>query len=78
MREPKVSTENDIWNKKNGLRITVHTLHDGFSAGNMYSIEHARILAKKLNDACDEVEAESQVCKEAFLSLGRNLGYISS
>jgi hypothetical protein len=75
-REPKVCVESSCWHKENGLRLVVHSLHDGFKNGNMYSVAHARILALKLNEACDEVENENRFCKEAFLNLGKKLGFI--
>ena len=78
MEKPRVKINNDSWNRGNGLRITVRTGHDGFSRGSMYSVEHARYLAKLLNEACDEIESEHGICKSAFLDLGKKLGFIDS
>lgn len=78
VKKPRVKINNSLWNRQNGLRITVRTLHDGFSKGRMYSVEHARYLAKLLNEACDEIEREPGLCKEAFLELGRKLGFIEN
>lgn len=77
INEPRVSINHDLWNLKNGLRITVHSQHDGYSRGHMWSIKHARYLAKELNAACDELEKHSS-CKELFLKFGREMGFIDS
>lgn len=57
-RFPRVTTNDEKWHIDNGLRITVHTLHDGFRTGSMYSVDHARYLAAELNKACDRIEQE--------------------
>ena len=48
----------------------------GFKVGRMYSVEYARGLANKLNQACDDVEKERSTAKEVFLDLVRKLGFI--
>jgi hypothetical protein len=56
LRYPRVTTNDEEWHINNGMRITVHTLHDGFITGSMYSVDHARYLAAELNKACDKIE----------------------
>jgi hypothetical protein len=75
-RNPQVTTNHSKWNRENGLRITVKTLHDGFKTGRMFSVEHARGLASKLNQACDDVESEHGSAKQLYLDMGRKLGFI--
>lgn len=58
-RKPRVTTCSDDWNRANGLRIIVHSLHDGFASGHMYTVMHARYLARELDAACDVVEREA-------------------
>ena len=57
-RYPTVITNDEEWHINNGMRITVHTLHDGFRTGSMYSVDHARYLAAELNNACDKIERQ--------------------
>jgi len=75
-RKPEVKIEQSEWKRENGLRITVKTLHNGFTNGKMYSVEHARDLANKLNQACDDIESENGMAKQLFLDAGRKLGFI--
>jgi len=72
MSKPIININRSSWHKTNGLRITVKTEHDGFCTGQMYSVEDARYLAKELNKACDEIEAEGSMCKKQFINLGKN------
>ena len=74
--KPRVNIENDSWNKRKGLRITIRSLHDGFMQGNMYSVTDARYLATEINKACDRVEKEESTTKSAYMELGRKLGFI--
>ena len=81
MRTPIVRINNQSWHKLNGLRITTITGHGG--GDNMYSIADARELSRLLKEACDEVEGSENVCKEvedvckeAFLTIGKKLGFI--
>ena len=73
-RKPKVKINQSEWHRENGLRITVNTLHDGFSNGCMYSVEHARYLADMLNQACEDVETECRNAKQIYFDIGRKLG----
>lgn len=55
-QKPQVETMTDPWDRENGFRIAVYSVHQGFNIGSMYTVEHARHLARELNAACDEVE----------------------
>ena len=76
MEAPRVKINYEVWNKDNGLRITTITGHGG--GNNMYSVAHARELARLLNEACDEVEEHNNTCKEAFIAFGKKLGFIDT
>ncbi len=76
MIEPTVRINRKKWNVMNGLRITTITGHGG--GNNMYTVEHARILARELNEACDKIESESCKCEDAFIELGIKLGFLDS
>lgn len=60
-RKPRVETIADPWNRENGFRVVVYSLHQDFRVGAMHSIEHARHLAKELNAACDEAERQDVI-----------------
>ena len=72
MQEPRVEINNAIWNRDNGLRITLVTGHGGGHP--MFSVKDARLIARLFNDACDEIEQEQTMVETAYKKLGKLLG----